>query len=106
MQLFAETYGGLIPRQPKAVIAVDAARPAGLVRDYGLHALAAEKRQILAIWRKLGYSMTANTAANGPLAWVVRLMQNGKQISTLLSDLQRREKAFDKKQKAEGTGDE
>lgn len=33
-------------------------------------------------------------------------MQNGKQISTLLSDLQRREKAFDKKQKAEGTGDE
>ena len=29
-------------------------------------------------------------------------MQNGEQIATLLSDLQRREKAFEKKRKAEG----
>ena len=69
---------------------------------------AAEKRQILAIWRKLGYSMTSlNTRCKR--AFGVELfvwMQNGKQISTLLSALQRREKAFDKKQKAEGTGDE
>ena len=65
---------------------------------------AAEKRQILAIWRKLGYSMTSldtrcKRAFNVPLfVW----MQNGDQISILLSDLQRRERAFDKKRKAEG----
>lgn len=65
---------------------------------------AAEKRQILAIWRKLGYSMTSlNTRVKRAFGihyfvW----LQNGDHISTLLSDLQRREKAFEQKRKAEG----
>ena len=65
---------------------------------------AAEKRQILAIWRKLGYSMTSlNTRVKRAFGchcfvW----LQNGDHISTLLSDMQRREKAFEKKRKAEG----
>lgn len=65
---------------------------------------AAEKRQILAIWRKLGYSMTSLDTrvkrAFGCHCFV--WLKNGEQISTLLSDLQRREKAFEKKRKAEG----
>lgn len=62
---------------------------------------AAEKRQILAIWRKLGYSMTSldtrvKRAFGVPyFVW----LRNGEQVSTLLSDLQRREKAFDKKRR-------
>lgn len=69
---------------------------------------AREKRQILAIWRKLGYSLTSldtrcKRAFGVPIfVW----MQNGEQLSTLLSDLQRREKAFEKKRKAEGGGGE
>ena len=65
---------------------------------------AAEKRQILAIWRKLGYSMTSldtrvKRAFGVPyFVW----LRNGEQVSTLLSDLQRREKAFEKKRKAGG----
>lgn len=65
---------------------------------------AAEKRQILAIWRKLGYSMTSldtrvKRAFGVPyFVW----LRNGQQVSTLLSDLQRREKAFEKKRKAGG----
>ena len=65
---------------------------------------AREKRQILAIWRKLGYSMTSLDTrvkrAFGCHCFV--WLQNGDHISTLLSDLQRREKAFEKKRKAEG----
>ena len=65
---------------------------------------AAEKRQILAIWRKLGYSMTSLDTRCKPAFGVPVFvwMQDGAQISTLLSDLQRREKAFEKKRKAEG----
>ena len=65
---------------------------------------AAEKRQILAIWRKLGYSMTSlDTRCKRAFGVPVFVwMQDGAQISTLLSDLQRREKAFEKKRKAEG----
>lgn len=63
---------------------------------------AAEKRQIAAIWRKLGYSMTSLDTrvkrAFGCHCFV--WLQDGEQISTLLSDLQRREKAFDKRQRA------
>lgn len=65
---------------------------------------AREKRQILAIWRRLGYSMTSLDTrvkrAFGCHCFV--WLQNGDHISTLLSDLQRREKAFEKKRKAEG----
>lgn len=65
---------------------------------------ARQKRQILAIWRKLGYSMTSLDTrvkrAFGTHCFV--WLQNGEQISTLLSDLQRREKAFEKKRKVEG----
>ena len=60
---------------------------------------AAEKRQILAIWRKLGYSMTSLDTrvkrAFGTHCFV--WLQNKEQIGILLSDLQRREKAFDRK---------
>lgn len=61
---------------------------------------AAEKRQIAAIWRKLGYSLnsldTRVKRAFGVhcFAW----LKDGESISILLSDLQRREKSFDKKQ--------
>ena len=65
---------------------------------------AREKRQILTIWRRLGYSMTSlDTRCKRAFGVPVFVwMQNGEQIATLLSDLQRREKAFEKKRKAEG----
>ena len=63
---------------------------------------AAEKRQILAIWRKLGYSMTSLDTrvkrAFGAHCFV--WLHDGEKIGTLLSDLQRREKSFDKKARA------
>lgn len=61
---------------------------------------AAEKRQIAAIWRKLGYSLTSlDTRVQRAFgvhcfAW----LKDGNSISILLSDLQKREKSFDKKQ--------
>ena len=69
---------------------------------------AREKRQILAIWSRLGYSMTSlDTRCKRAFGVPVFVwMQNGEQIATLLSDLQRREKAFEKKRKAEGGADE
>lgn len=67
---------------------------------------APEKRQILAIWRKLGYSMSSlDTRVRR--AFGVQLfvwMKDRDQLSTLLSDLQRRERAFDRK-KAGGAGE-
>ncbi len=63
---------------------------------------AAEKRQILAIWRKLGYSMTSletrvKRAFGIPtLLW----LNDAEKITVLLTDLQRREKSYDKKQAA------
>ena len=62
------------------------------------------KRQILTIWSRLGYSMTSlDTRCKRAFGVPVFVwMQNGEQIATLLSDLQRREKAFEKKRKAEG----
>ena len=67
---------------------------------------APEKRQILAIWRKLGYSMSSlDTRVRR--AFGVQLfvwMKDRDQLSTLLSDLQRRERAFDRK-KADGAGE-
>ena len=67
---------------------------------------APEKRQILAIWRKLGYSMSSlDTRVRR--AFGVQLfvwMKDREQLSTLLSDLQRRERTFDRK-KAGGAGE-
>lgn len=60
---------------------------------------AAEKRQIAAIWKKLGYSMSS-LDTRVKRAFGVELfvwLHDGEKLSTLLSDLQRREKAFDKK---------
>lgn len=60
---------------------------------------AAEKRQIAAIWRKLGYSLNSlDTRVKRAFgchcfAW----LKDEKQIGILLSDLQRRERAFEKK---------
>lgn len=58
---------------------------------------AAEKRQILAIWRKLGYDMNSlNTRVKRAFGCPVFIWLNDeKQVGILLSDLQRREKAFD-----------
>lgn len=68
---------------------------------------AREKRQILAIWRKLGYSMTSlDTRCKRAFGVPVFVwMQNGEQIATLLSDLQRREKSFDRKKAGGGAGE-
>ncbi len=68
---------------------------------------AAEKRQILAIWHKLGYSMNSlHTRCERAFGVPVFVwMQDGKQISTLLSDLQRREKAFDRKKTEDADSD-
>ncbi|MDE5832039.1 MAG: regulatory protein GemA [Desulfovibrio sp.] len=65
---------------------------------------ATQKRQILAIWRKLGYSMTSldtrvkREFGTHCFVW----LQNGEKIKALLTDLQHREKAFDKKQAQKG----
>ena len=62
---------------------------------------APEKRQILAIWRKLGYSMSSlDTRVKRAFGVPVFVwMKDWNQLSTLLSDLQRREKTFDRKKK-------
>ncbi len=61
---------------------------------------APQKRQILAIWRKLGYSMssldTRVRRAVGTHCFV--WLQNGEHIRVLLADLQRREKSFERRQ--------
>lgn len=60
---------------------------------------ARERRKICAIWKKLGYDMTAldtrcQRAFNVPsFAW----LKDGDQVRTLLNDLERREAAFDKR---------
>ena len=60
---------------------------------------AKEKREILAIWHKLGYTMdsldTRVKRAFGVECF--EWLQDGGQISTLLSDLQRREKSRERK---------
>lgn len=63
---------------------------------------AAQKRQILAIWKKLGYSMT-NLDTRVKRAFGVELfvwLHDGEKIRTLLSDLQRREKSLERRQAA------
>ena len=64
---------------------------------------AREKRQILAIWRKLGYSMTSlDTRVKRSFGTPFFIwLQDYDQIKTLMLDLRRREKAFDKKQAEE-----
>ena len=63
---------------------------------------AKEKREICAIWRKLGYSMTSletrikRQFGQPTIMWVHDI----KKLSVLLTDLQKREKAFDKKRAA------
>ena len=60
---------------------------------------AKEKREICAIWRKLGYSMTSletrikRQFGQPTIMWV----HDKAKLSALLSDLQKRERAFDKK---------
>ena len=58
-----------------------------------------EKRQILAIWRKLGYTLNAlNTRCNRTFnVPVFTWLKDADQIRTLLNDLQRREKAFERR---------
>lgn len=61
---------------------------------------ATQKRQILAIWRKLGYSMTSlDTRVKREFgAHCFVWLHDGEKIKALLTDLQHREKAFDQKQ--------
>ena len=60
------------------------------------------KRQILAIWKKLGYSMTSletrvqRQFGTHTFAWV----HDHEKLTALLTDLQKRERAFDKKRGA------
>lgn len=67
------------------------------VPDDALHA--SLKRQILAIWKKLGYSMTSletrvqRQFGTHTFAWV----HDHEKLTALLTDLQKRERAFDKK---------
>lgn len=67
-------------------------------------ALAPQKRAILAIWKKLGYSMSSleTRVKRGfgveSFAW----LHDEKAVSQLLTDLQRRERAFDRKAEANG----
>ena len=57
------------------------------------------KRQILAIWKKLGYSMASletrirRQFGTHTFAWV----HDHEKLTALLTDLQKRERAFDKK---------
>ena len=71
-------------------------------------AFAEEKRQILAIWRKLGYSMSSlDTRVKRAFGVPVFVwLKNRGHISALLTDLQRREKAFERKQAKEGRAGE
>lgn len=104
-QLFASRYGVTYtaPAKSRNNRVTPHGRPDWVEITDGMP-YAAEKRQILAIWRKLGYSMTSldtrvKRAFGVPLfVW----LHDGKKIGILLSDLQRREKAFDEKRKAEG----
>ncbi len=65
---------------------------------------ATQKRQILAIWRKLGYSMTSldtrvkREFGTHCFVW----LQDGQKIRALLTDLQHREKALDNKRARTG----
>lgn len=60
---------------------------------------AATKRQVLAIWKKLGYSMSSletrirRQFGVHTFAWV----HDHEKLTALLTDLQKRERAFDKK---------
>ena len=60
------------------------------------------KREICAIWRKLGYSMTSlETRVKREFGVPTLLwLHDEKKLSILLTDLQKREKAFDKKRAA------
>ena len=62
---------------------------------------AKQKREILAIWRKLGYSMSSlDTRINRQCKeYTFVWLQDEEQIKALLCDLQNREKAFDRKGK-------
>lgn len=107
-QLFAEQYGVTYtaPAGSRNSRVTPLSRP-DWIEITDAMPYAAEKRQILAIWRKLGYSMTSldtrvKRAFGCPcFVW----LKNGEQISTLLSDLQRREKAFDKKRREGKAGE-
>lgn len=109
VQLFAEQYGVkyAAPAKSRNSRVTPHGRP-DFIEITDSMPYAREKRQILAIWRKLGYSMTSLDTrvkrAFGCHCFV--WLQNGDHISTLLSDLQRREKAFEKKRKAEGVAGE
>lgn len=67
---------------------------------------AKEKREICAIWRKLGYSMTSletrikRQFGQPTIMWV----HDKEKLSRLLSDLQKRERAFDRKKAASEGG--
>ena len=62
------------------------------------------KRMICAIWRKLGYAMTGLETRVERQTSVVSILalNNEKELSAILTDLQKRERAFEKKRRAGG----
>lgn len=106
VHLFAEQYGVTYtaPAKSRNTRITPHGRP-DFIEITDSMPYAREKRQILAIWRKLGYSMSSlDTRCKRAFGVPVFVwMKDGRQISTLLSDLQRREKAFDRKNEAAGS---
>lgn len=81
------------------------ARPDWIEVPENVH-FAKEKRAICAIWRKLGYSMTSlETRIKRQFGQLTIMWVHDKEkLSVLLTDLQKRERAFEKKRAAsEGT---
>jgi len=60
------------------------------------------KRMICAIWRKLGYALTGLETRVERQTGLLSILglHDGKTLSAILTDLQKREKAFDKKRAA------
>ena len=65
---------------------------------------AQEKRMICAIWKKLGYSLTGLETRVSRQTGIVTILalSNKKELSAILTDLRKREKAFEKKRATSG----
>lgn len=85
------------PKKPKA-----ASKKPDFIDITDSMPFATQKRQILAIWRKLGYALSSLDTRVKRAFGIDRFvwLKDEKQIIALLSDLQRREKSFEQKQAA------
>ena len=87
------------PKKPKA-----ASKKPDFIDITDSMPFATQKRQILAIWRKLGYALSSLDTKVKRAFGIDRFvwLKDEKQIIALLSDLQRREKSFEKTQACAG----